>query len=109
MRSSIHPHPNQQQILLVAQQLMREAGWTIRKGPGIHVDRGVISVSLVDEPDPDVAAQVGAALEEKTGYRLIVSCSMLRQMSLKSLSNVTFCGDMNSYITYPLLCRILKQ
>lgn len=68
----IHPHPNQQQILLVAQQLMREAGWTIRKGPGIHTDRGAISVSLTDEPDPEVAAQVGAALEEKTGYRLIL-------------------------------------
>ncbi len=70
---SIHPHPNQQQILLVAQQLMREVRWTIRKGPGIHTDRGAISVSLAEEPDPDVAAKVGAALEEKTGYRLILS------------------------------------
>jgi Cft2 family RNA processing exonuclease len=69
----IHPHPNQQQILLVAQQLMREAGWQIRKGPGIHTDRGAISVSLTEEPDPDVAGKVGAALEEKTGYRLILS------------------------------------
>jgi Cft2 family RNA processing exonuclease len=69
---SIHPHPNQQQILLVAQQLMRDAGWTIRKGPGIHTDRGAIAVSLAGEPDPDVAAQVGTALEEKTGYRLVL-------------------------------------
>jgi hypothetical protein len=69
---SIHPHPNQQQILLIAQQLIRDAGWRIRKGPGIHTDRGAISVSLTDEPDPENVVQVGAALEEKTGYRLIL-------------------------------------
>jgi Cft2 family RNA processing exonuclease len=69
---SIHPHPNQQQILLIAQQLIRDAGWRIRKGPGIHPDRGAISVSLTDEPDPENVVQVGAALEEKTGYRLIL-------------------------------------
>jgi hypothetical protein len=69
----IHPHPNQQEILQVAQQLFREAGWTIRKGPGIHTDRGAISISLMDEPDPAVVTRVGATLEEKTGYRLILS------------------------------------
>ncbi len=69
---SIHPHPNQQQILLVAQQLMRDAGWSIRKGPGIHTDRGAISVSLTAAPDADVAARVMAQLEEKTGYQLII-------------------------------------
>jgi Cft2 family RNA processing exonuclease len=69
---AIHPHPNQQEILQVAQQLFRDAGWKIRKGPGIHTDRGAISITLAEQPDPAVAAQVGAALEEKTGYQLIL-------------------------------------
>jgi Cft2 family RNA processing exonuclease len=69
---SIHPHPNQQQILQVAQQLMRDAGWSIRKGPGIHVDRCALSVSLTTEPDPDEVARVSAAVEEQTGYQIEV-------------------------------------
>jgi Cft2 family RNA processing exonuclease len=70
---SIHPHPNQQQILQVAQQLMRDAGWSIRKGPGIHVDRCTISVALTTGPDPDEVAKVSAAIEEQTGYQIEVS------------------------------------
>src|SRR5690606_28044517 len=31
---SIHPHPNQQQILQLASQIAREGGWSVRKGPG---------------------------------------------------------------------------
>ena len=70
---SIHPHPNQQQILQVAQQLLRDTGWSIRKGPGIHTDRGEIAVSLTESPDPAVVDQVCRVLEEQTGYWLVVS------------------------------------
>ncbi|MBN1312323.1 MAG: MBL fold metallo-hydrolase [Anaerolineae bacterium] len=70
---SIHPHPNQQQILQIAQQQMRNAGWSIRKGPGIHVDRCALSVTLTTEPDPDEVAKVSAAIEEQTGYQMEVS------------------------------------
>ena len=35
----IHPHPNQQNILTVARDIMRAANWSVRKGPGIHTDR----------------------------------------------------------------------
>jgi len=70
---SIHPHPNQQQILQVAQQLIRDAGWTVRKGPGIHIDRGEITVTLANDAEPDMIENVSAALEDKTGYRLVVA------------------------------------
>ena len=70
---SIHPHPNQQQILQVAQQLLRDTGWSIRKGPGIHTDRGEIAVSLTESPDLAVVDQVCRVLEEQTGYRLVVN------------------------------------
>ncbi len=43
---AIHSNPNQQMILQVAGQVMREAGWQIRKGPGIHVDRAELAVTL---------------------------------------------------------------
>ena len=66
----IHPHPNQQQILQIAAQLAREAGWQVAKGPGIHVDRAAVSIKLAEPPDADTLAQVRAALEDRTGYTL---------------------------------------
>jgi Cft2 family RNA processing exonuclease len=69
---SIHPHPNQQQILQIAQQLMRQAGWTVRKGPSIHTDRGEIGATLAQPPDANIAEQISQELERQTGYKLVV-------------------------------------
>jgi hypothetical protein len=69
----IHPHPNQQQILQIVQKLARDAGWQIRKRPGIHIDRAEITMSLASEPDGGSVEQVSQALEEQTGYRLVLS------------------------------------
>lgn len=70
---SVHPHPNQQQILQIASRLAREAGWLIRKGPGIHTDRAEISMTLDQKPDESLAAEIGQRLEDETGYRLVLS------------------------------------
>jgi hypothetical protein len=70
---SIHPHPNQQQILQIVQKLAREAGWQIRKGPGVHIDRAEIAMSVTGEPDASAVEQVGQLLEEQTGYRLVLT------------------------------------
>jgi uncharacterized protein len=70
---TIHPHPNQQQILQAASALARGAGWAVRKGPGIHIDRGEISMTLAELPDSAAVEQLSAALEEQTGYTLVVS------------------------------------
>jgi uncharacterized protein len=70
---TIHPHPNQQQILQAASALARGAGWAVRKGPGIHIDRGEISMTLAEIPDSAAVEQLSAALEEQTGYTLVVS------------------------------------
>ncbi len=69
---SVHPHPNQQEILKIASQLAREAGWQVRKGPGIHVDRGAVSVTLGGEPDDSTEQRVAETLERQTGYTLEV-------------------------------------
>jgi uncharacterized protein len=69
---SIHPHPNQQQILQIAGQLTRAAGWQVIKGPGIHVDRAAVSVKLAAEPDAASLESVSAQLAEQTGYTLEV-------------------------------------
>ncbi len=68
----IHPHPNQQQIQQIAGQLAREAGWQVVKGPGIHVDRGEISMKLLHEADTTVLESVQDRLVEQTGYTLVV-------------------------------------
>jgi hypothetical protein len=70
---SIHPHPNQQQILQIVQTLAREAGWQIRKGPGVHTDRAEVALSLASEPDPSTVEQVSHVLDEQTGYRLVLT------------------------------------
>ena len=70
---SVHPHPNQQQILQIAGQLAREAGWAVRKGPGIHVDRGEVSFKLAQVPDEDALRQLEEKFRADTGYRLVVS------------------------------------
>jgi hypothetical protein len=69
---SIHPHPNQQQILQIAQQLLRGAGWQVRKGPSIYTDRAEVAVALAQEIDPAEVARLSAEFEQQTGYRLVV-------------------------------------
>ena len=69
---SIHPHPNQQQILQIAAQLIREAGWRVTKGPGIHVARAEVSVKLANEPDSATFEQVRNRLANQTGYSLVM-------------------------------------
>lgn len=68
----VHPHPNQQDILRIAGDLFRAAGWVIRKGPGIHTDRAEVSVSLAQPPDAEAYQTVWKELEAKTGYKLVV-------------------------------------
>lgn len=70
---SIHPHPNQQQIIQVAQRLVSGAGWQVQKGPSIHVDRATIGFKLLVSPPDAEVEEVAAALEEKTGYSLEIS------------------------------------
>lgn len=70
---SIHPHPNQQQILQVASRLARDAGWNVRKGPGIHTDRAEISMTLAGTPEPEALNHVSSELHAQTGYTLVVN------------------------------------
>ena len=68
----IHPHPNQQQILQIAGQLIREAGWRVLKGPGIHVARAEVAIKLAEAPDAAALESVRSELLEQTGYTLVV-------------------------------------
>ncbi len=69
---SVHPHPNQQKILQIAQQLARDAGWQIRKGPGIHVDRAEVSMSLGQTPSEADLQAVFDRFAAETGYSLVI-------------------------------------
>ncbi len=71
----VSPNPNQQVILQIANQLLREAGWMIRKGPGIHVDRAEVTLTLTTPPDQATLDRYQAVFEEQTGYQLVVSSS----------------------------------
>lgn len=69
----VSPNPNQQVILQIAGQVLREAGWSALKGPGIHVDRAEVSVTLTKTPDTEPLAHYQQAFYEQTGYRLVVN------------------------------------
>lgn len=70
---SIHNHPNQQEILRITQQILREANIQPRKGPGIHVDRGEVAISLQTPPEESVIKAISQKLESETGYRLVIT------------------------------------
>lgn len=69
----IHPHPNQQQILAIANKLAREAGWTIAKGPGIRVEQTEITMKLTEAVEEETLSAVAKRLWEETGYQLVVT------------------------------------
>ena len=69
---SVYPQPDQNAILQRVNGAVREAGWQIRKGPGLHVERGEVMLSLAIAPDEATAERVGQRIEAETGYRLVI-------------------------------------
>lgn len=69
----IHPHPNQQQILAAAKQILAREKIDVRKGPGIHVDRGTVAFSTDEPLDDETAERLSAALDDETGYTFEVN------------------------------------
>jgi len=70
---SIHPHPNQQEILAVANRLVRENSWSLKKSIGIHTDRAEVSVTLMSAPDELGLVLATAEFLEQTGYVMVVN------------------------------------
>ncbi|MEM6529149.1 MAG: hypothetical protein AAF653_12705, partial [Chloroflexota bacterium] len=68
----IHDYPMQNIILDLARSLTRRAGWSVRKGPGIHTDRGEVSVKLTDPVTDEEVAELSDTLEKETGYKLVI-------------------------------------
>jgi Cft2 family RNA processing exonuclease len=70
---SIHPHPNQQEILMIANRMVRELGWSLKKGIGIHTDRAEVSITLMTAPDEVALLTATAEFLEITGYLMVVT------------------------------------
>lgn len=68
---SVHPHPNQNAILLNAQQKLAQAGLNIKKGPSIFIERGEVAVTVTDTPAD--TTYLRNAFEHETGYKLIIN------------------------------------
>lgn len=68
----VNPQPNQGLILETARNLVRDAGWEIVKGPGLHQGRSEVKIRLVTPPDEAARAAVETAFEAQTGYRLVL-------------------------------------
>jgi Cft2 family RNA processing exonuclease len=68
----LHPNPDQNAILTIVQREVRAAGWGIRKGPGLYVERAEVVYTLATRPDESLLATVTARILEQTGYTLVV-------------------------------------
>ena len=68
---SVHPHPNQNAILQIARQKLRDYDISIKKGPSIHVDRGEVEITAV--PETDIPDDISDDFEMETGYRLVIN------------------------------------
>jgi Cft2 family RNA processing exonuclease len=69
---TINPNPNQQQILLTVRQLCAQMSAIVRKGPGIHTDKGIVTISLANKLTPEQETQLQQAVEQQTGYQLVI-------------------------------------
>jgi Cft2 family RNA processing exonuclease len=67
---TIHPHPNQNEILQVARNIARQAKLNIQKGPSIHVDRGEVVIKLADTTDEADIDELSQRFEHETGFQL---------------------------------------
>jgi hypothetical protein len=68
----INPNANQGTILEVARQLLDQAGLVVTKGPGIHLDKGEVVVTLAKAPGEAEISALHATFEAKTGFQLKV-------------------------------------
>jgi hypothetical protein len=70
---SIHPHPNQQEMLTMVRRFLVQKGWQVAKGPGIHTNDSTISMQLGTVISEDEQATFEAFVLEKTGYKLVLA------------------------------------
>jgi hypothetical protein len=68
----VYRHPNQNALLQVVTQILRDAGWTPRKGPGLRTDLAQVRLKLDAAEQPDNVEQVAAQIEQATGYKLVI-------------------------------------
>ena len=54
-------------------KLAYDAGWTITKGPGIHISEALISMTLLTEPEEEIFNTVADQIREAIGYQLEVN------------------------------------
>ncbi len=72
---TLYKQPNQNAMVAVMLKLAAQAGWSIVKGPSIHMDRGEVRVALAAEPDAAARDQVATEFLDQTGYRLAVEAT----------------------------------
>jgi Cft2 family RNA processing exonuclease len=68
----INPNANQGAILEAARRLLGQAELAVTKGPGIHLDRGEVAVTLAETPGDAEISGLCATFEAETGFQLEV-------------------------------------
>jgi Cft2 family RNA processing exonuclease len=87
-RLSINPQPNQGAILESARMLLNQAGWTVKKGPGIYPEKSEVLVGLAESPDEDALLQMTSAFTNQTGFRMVIGTPQSPTPAIASSSNL---------------------
>ncbi|MCK6581116.1 MAG: MBL fold metallo-hydrolase [Anaerolineae bacterium] len=69
---SLHPHPDQNAIAQKVTQIVREAGWQMRKNLALLTDRGEVVVTASSAPSEEQIEQLNLEIAAATGYKLVV-------------------------------------
>ena len=72
-RLSINPQPNQGAIFESARKLLNQAGWTVKKGPGIYPEKSEVLVGLAESPNEDSLLKVASSFLNLTGFQMVIS------------------------------------
>jgi hypothetical protein len=71
----INPQSNQGAILEAAREVLQTHGWTVLKGPSLHLERAQVAATLSAAPEPEVRAAAEAEVLERTGFQLALSAA----------------------------------
>jgi hypothetical protein len=69
---AIYPHPNQNSLARIADELCARAGLALRKAPSIVISERLVHIQPVGELSSDMLRTLQEAYMERTGYRLAV-------------------------------------
>lgn len=72
---TIHPHPNQNDLIALVNQLCTQRGIKLKKNPSIQIAQRSLVISPVTTLDATTVEELQAVFEQQTAYQVVVKVS----------------------------------